>query len=323
MTASTICRLDGLEPDNLLAFMAMLGLLRSLEEVRPQWRPRVHWTVDDPPLRPALKVLASVDKDAITAAAAEGIATLAKFHDFGNRKNLEFSPKEAARRLQGSTVATDQGRYTTDLWAAMVSDAAVSRDEAKVEPTPLCFMFGQGHQNFLERLVDVPRLREPPARGKGRSKVEVSEADCLQEALFSSWKRPDKTASFRWDPNEDARYALRARNPSKDKETTQHGANRLAAVGISTWTVMPTVRRQRVRLTMLGGRQNASDSWAFRWPIWRAPISLAAIRALLSHPTLEKRETLASLEITEVRRARKVSAGRYMNVTRATSEIAI
>ena len=33
-------RLEGFEPDNLLAFLALLGLLRALEKARPQWRPR-------------------------------------------------------------------------------------------------------------------------------------------------------------------------------------------------------------------------------------------------------------------------------------------
>jgi len=41
MSAALRChRLEGLEPDNLLAFLALLGLLRSLETARPAWRPR-------------------------------------------------------------------------------------------------------------------------------------------------------------------------------------------------------------------------------------------------------------------------------------------
>jgi hypothetical protein len=49
-------RLEGLEPDNLLAFLALLGLLRALEEARPAWRPRVRWSIDEPPLRPVLRL---------------------------------------------------------------------------------------------------------------------------------------------------------------------------------------------------------------------------------------------------------------------------
>ena len=47
-------RLEGLEPDNLLAFLTLLGFLRALEVARPLWRPRAAWTLNDPPLRPAL-----------------------------------------------------------------------------------------------------------------------------------------------------------------------------------------------------------------------------------------------------------------------------
>jgi hypothetical protein len=40
---TTRIELKGLEPDNLLAFLALLGLLRALEAAQPGWRPRVGW----------------------------------------------------------------------------------------------------------------------------------------------------------------------------------------------------------------------------------------------------------------------------------------
>jgi hypothetical protein len=47
-------RLHGLAPDNLLAFLALLGLLRAIQTARPDWRPRAAWDIDQPPLRPLL-----------------------------------------------------------------------------------------------------------------------------------------------------------------------------------------------------------------------------------------------------------------------------
>ena len=322
MTPFATHRLNGLEPDNLLAFMALLGLLRVLDEARPNWRARVFWTVDDPPLRPALRTPNDISMDAVAKAVADGLDLLARRHEFDGRKDLTLSPEDATRSLQKAVGAADRDGYIADLWAALVSDAAVLRDRKKVEPTPLCLMFGQGHQHFLERLTSVPRRKVPSARGRGRSKVTVPEPECLREALFASWKRPDDTQSFRWDPNEDVRYALRARDPTDvaTKETTQHGANRLAAVGLSALTVAPRSRFGQVRLVMLGGRREADGSFVFRWPIWRAPISFACIRALLGHPDLGSRETLAALGLVEVRRARRISAGKFMNVTRASQE---
>lgn len=322
MIPFAIHRLDGLEPDNLLAFMALLGLLRALDEARPDWLTRVFWTVDDPPLRPALRTPKDIDANAVAEAAAKGLGLLARRHEFDGRNDLTLSPADATRCLQKAVGAANRDGYVADLWAALVSDAAVSRDRKKAEPTPLCLMFGQGHQHFLERLASVPRQKTPPDRGKGRSKVAVPETDCLHEALFASWKRLDRTQSFRWDPNEDVRYALRARDPTdaRTKETTQHGANRLAAVGLSILTVAPRSRFAQVKLVMLGGRREIDGSFVFRWPIWRAPVSLACIRALLGHPGLGNRETLAALGIVEVRQARRISAGKFMNVTSAGPE---
>ena len=322
MTRCEIHRLDGIEPDNLLAFMALLGLLRALDEVRPDWLARVSWTVSEPRLRPALHCPHGVDRNALVEAVAEGVNVLAENHEFGDRKDLAFSPAEATRNLQRAIEIADRDGHVTDLWAALFSDAAVSRDGKKVEPTPLCLMFGQGHQHFLQRLAEVPRMKAPPDRGKGHGRIAVSEAECLGETLFASWKRPDATWSFRWDPHEDVRYALRARDPTDTatKETTQHGANRLAAVGLSVLTVAPASRHGRVRLGILGGRREINGSFVFRWPIWGAPISLACIRALLGHPGLGSRETIAALGIVEVWEARRISAGKYMNVTRADPE---
>lgn len=322
MTKFTTCRLNGLEPDNLLAFMALLGLLRCLGEARPDWSVRVSWTVDNPPLRPALRIPVGVDRDDVVEGAAEGLRTLVQRHDFDGRKDLTLTPEDATANLRAAIETAN--RYVADLWAALTSDATVSRDGKKATPTPLCLMFGQGHQHFLGRLASVPRQRIPADRGRGRKKIRVSEMDCLREALFAAWTRPDATQSFRWDPHEDVRYALRAHNPTdtKSKETTQHGANRLAAVGLSVLTVTPMSRYDQVKLAVVGGRSETDGGFAFQWPIWRAPISLAAIRALLNHPDLGSRDTLAALGIVEVRRARRISAGRYMNFTTARQEIA-
>src|SRR5262245_39483829 len=146
-------------------------------------------------------------------------------------------------------------------------------------------LFGQGHQHFLDRLATVPRTDAPPPRGRGRNAVTLTAAEVLHEALFQTWTRQDPTPAFRWDPAEDRRYALRADNPSGEKITTQHGANRLAALGLAVLTVTPTQRGKRVRLQVLGGTFERSE-FVFRWPIWKEPTSLASIRTLLGHPDL-------------------------------------
>ena len=321
MSATREHRLHGLEPDNLLAFLALLGLLRALETATPMWPPpRVAWAVDTFPLRPVLTLPVATERHAIVGAAAAGVRQLAKRHDFRPYKNLKLSLEEARAKLRDAVAGSD--RYTAELWAALVSDAAVRSKKAEVEPTPLCLMFGQGYQHFLERLRAVPRQAQPD-RGPGLPTYSVSETDCLIEALFTPWARPDATPSFRWDPHEDVRYALRATNPTdkKTKATTQHGANRLAAVGLAALTAAPARRRAagEVHLAVLGGDRMKDGSFTLTWPIWREPISLAAIRNLLGHPGLDDPATCAELGIVDRRRSRRISVGKYMNFTPAVS----
>ena len=206
-------RLDGLGPGNLLAFLALLGVLRALEEAAPAWLPKVAWSVDEPPVRPLLSLSAPVSVAMIAATAATGVTRLAQRHDFGARKDLRLSVDAATEQLRAAVRSGDS--YTADLWAALVSDAAVrERNRVKeAEPTPLCLIFGQGHQHFLERLSVVPRVASF-SRGSGRNEQFISPAACLTEALFVPWARPDAMPSFRWDPHEDVRYALRAADPT-------------------------------------------------------------------------------------------------------------
>src|SRR5437763_207464 len=70
----------GFEPDNLLAFLALLGLLRSLESARPTWRPRAAWDLDRAPLRPILLFAEPHAQRAVSEAAAEGVGRLAELY---------------------------------------------------------------------------------------------------------------------------------------------------------------------------------------------------------------------------------------------------
>ncbi len=312
-------RMDGLEPDNLLAFLALLGLLRSLEAARPEWRPRAAWDLDRAPLRPVLVLAEPHTRAEVSEAAAAGADRLAEVYRFAPEKpdaagqnDLNYSD-EFARKLLSDAAAEDN-HERADLWAALMCDAA-ARD-GRIEATPLCLLFGQGHQHFLDRLTTVPRTQAPPPRGRGKNMVSLTAEKTIDEALFQPWTRQDPTPGFRWDPAEDVRYALRANDPSGEKSTTQHGANRLAALGLPVLTAAPVQRGVRVRLQVLGG--SFDRDFALAWPIWREPASLAAIRAMLTHPDLTNDPAkLRHLGIEQVRRAHRISVGRFMNFARA------
>ena len=309
-------RLEGLEPDNLLAFLALLGLLRVLEAVRPDWHPQAYWDDDmgRKTLRPVLHLRAEVTEDDIAAATAEGCTRLAGAHDFAGEKNLNHSA-EAAHRLLGDTVreASLADRYRSDMMAALMNDGAINR-KGSIDPTPLCLMFGQGHQHFLTRFAGVVAQGSPGKRGRGKKAVEISAEQAMTEALFTPWQRIDPTDGFRWDVEEDRRYALRAVNPSGDAATTQHGANRLAAFGLSSLPVMATPYSDR-HISAIPGGQGARD-FRFRWPLWRQPASLPTITALLAQAWREG-ETMPPKAWDAQETVERFSQGKFLNVTRA------
>ena len=81
--------------------------------------------------------------------------------------------------------------------------------------------------------------------------------------------------------------------------------------------VGPVQRGDRVRLQAVGGTFERNE-FALHWPIWQEPASLAAIRALLTHPDLSKGPAaVGHLGVVEVRRARRIGVGKFMNFTRA------
>lgn len=331
MTALTSHRLEGLEADNLLAFLALLGLLRSLEAVDrdrsigQKLHPRVSWDVANPPLRPRLHLAMSVSQTEVAEIADRGLTILAKSYDLGesNRADLNYSHNEARAMLQGAArVAAPSSRDHADLLTALMTDAAIKyrkdAEIAPIDPTPFCLLFGQGHQHFLERLTKVPNVQNPPPRGRGKAATIISPDECLCEALFVPWHRNDPTTlSFRWDPEEDVRYALMAGDPTDPfyKGGTQHGANRLAAVGLVALTLIPEMRAGRVRPAVLGGA-SGMDGFSFAWPIWCEPLTLAAVRSLLNHPDLRKKNGLDYLGIDHVLIAQRISVGKFMNFTR-------
>ncbi len=340
--AETVLPLSGLRADTLLAFLALLGLLRALEAVRPDWRPRVSWC--GPPWLPRLHLdvapdcgpdrgpdgaaeraaeraadrgASAVAAAAVAAAAAaavadDGIALLAGGYAFDGHKNIDFTGKDfrklawAAATSAGANESALVRRAAADVVAALAADGCLNRAGDRVQATPLCAIFGQGHQNFLERLAAVVRV-DDAADKRHRH---------LSEALFEPWTYAEEGLTFRWDPAEDRRYALGFADPGGEKIRTVPGANRLAAVGFPLFTCMPQGRHLAAPGIAQEGRELTVS-----WPVWKAPLGLAAVRTLLNHAGLPAdppdRAGLEPYGVTEVFRARRVPAGKYFSFSAA------
>lgn len=301
--------LPGLEPDNLLAFLALLGLLRSLERTRPDLQPRIAWRPD--PWIASLSLSAEMDPGELAALASTGCEEIASEFDVDGRSNVSFERPEYRAFVERVADHPVQA----SLAMALAAELPEKRGGG-VRAAPLVMMFGQGHQNFLDRLVAVPR-GESPNRWKNRARApDMRDPQGIHRALFEPWKRSDDADSFRWDPEEDQRYALRFGNPSKDGAAlTVNGANRLAAIGLLSFPCAPGSRRLRVA----SARHEGAGQYSFVWPLWTVPLDLRGIEALLGHHSVIEGDIdkVRAYGVAEIMRARRVANGKFMNVSRA------
>ena len=322
-TTVSVHPLHGLEPDNLLAFLALLGLLRALEASQPQWQPRVDWAGDS--LAARLHLSLSVTSTDIVAACDQGISLLQSAYVF-DRPDPNYTAEQFRSAFHGSS-----NMERERLAAALGSDVGRQGNEM-AEITLLCTMSGQGHQHFLERLNLAVK---DPDGGVSARRPE------LVRSLFSPWRYGgNPKLSFRWDPLEDRRYAYQYGNPeeSRNKIGSEPGACRLAAVGFTAFTsapavALPTDRRSPhpqvgftaftsapavTGLRTIGGARHRLE---ICWPIVQVPTSLAGHVALLAHPWLVQPDLSPRLRAYGVRaiaRSRRYTVGRFRSFERAT-----
>ena len=279
--------------------LAVLGLLRALKKMKPEWSGRIAWC--GTPMIAELSITAAVTEEQVVSAADQGIADLGRTYEF-DRPDITFTPAEfhtLAAKIRGD-------RERARLFAALASDGALQRNNEAVEPTSLCAMFGQGHQHFLSRLAGMASRNQP------------SNAIELSRALFEPWRYEDDTEGFRWDPIEDRRYAHQFGDPSENRNKigSVSGANRLAAMGFATLVSAPTA----IGLATLGvfGTRRDRD---ICWPLVEVPTSLAGQLALLAHPWLgdeARAPALAAYGVRAIARAlRPFQVGKFFNFERA------
>jgi len=305
--------LEGVEPDNLLGFLALLGFHRAIEHAEPTWHSRVFWT--GLPLRPLMALSEDVSRAQLLDAAVRGCEALAVAHSFGGRKDLNYNAAEAREMLKmGTREASPRNRLRIDLLSGLMSDAAVKKENT-VRTTPFCAMFGQGHQHFLERLESIPTGIPPKELAKEMTQADLNGSPKIEEALFTNWNRRDRTQSFRWDPLEDRRYALRFEDPSGDKGMTIHGANRLASFALSLLAAMPRRERGEVRLYAVSTSWSVSSGLRISWPIWTRPATLKAVLAMLS--ICDAADLCPGLGISAIYSCERITVGKFFNFTRA------
>ncbi len=299
--------LHGLDGRNLLAFLAGVGVQLALEPkvhgVLLSWDPRTFrptvWlpagtgmTPAQPPqqLEDRVVTLLTCTLDELAGGADRFPWDDIKVGTKGARPRSRTEFREKALSPAANVARQQRERGRADFVAGLGSDAGGS--EKELGYTALCVITGDSHQHFLGFMRDL--------------RAQIT-ADHLKSALFGPWRYREEGRSFRWDPTEDRRYALRASDPAKgrDKEIpAMWGANRLAFEALACLPCFP--RGRRVRTTAF------EDERVIRWPLWGPAIDLSTLRALLAHPAVIQREggSLSGMGVFAVASSRRSSVGR-------------
>ena len=304
--------LNGLDGNNLLAYLAALGTLKCLSSkipgVRMSWRLNDSWV-------PVLHLRREQTKEALLQhlcgylgdqTVCDGQFSLG-LDPAPNNLDLRVSDfrTQLSRAAQAASV---RARVQADFLAGLGTDA-VGPDDRKLDATGATSfrtMSGQGHQHFLLFMREL---------------VERTKEAHLERALFRRWDYADKQKSMRWDPVDDRRYAYRATDPGNSNKApilTMWGANRLAIEALSLFPVVSFgARAQTVGFSRMNGALTIS------WPIWLAPIEFEVVAVLLNLRELQLEEPpigrLRQMGIGEVFRSRRIQNGRFRNFTPASA----
>lgn len=281
-----VVMLGGLNGANPLGFLAGLGCLRMAARretsVRLAWKLAGQW-------RPILHGFDSEARllDVLEAASSEITAGPDLSESLGN--NITVST--GSFRL--FAVQAAECPEWSPFAAAFGCDAIEDERNKRLQYTKLCFITGSGHQNFLET---IRQLRARVTR------------EHLRRALFESMDPIDKGLSFRWDPADAREYALQWNNPGPEGVQACWGAGRLAIEALPFFPALP--RRGVLETTAFVTKDE------FRWPIWSDPLSVGAIRSLLSNADIlagRNRRALRSRGIEELFASRRVRIGEGAN----------
>jgi hypothetical protein len=245
-------RLVGLEPDNLLAFMALLGLLRALETAEPAWRPRAYWDETHHPLRPMLTLAQAKTQEEIAEAAARGVrrageglqalcskaaeieidrcreeerekeAELRKETEGKKKQKLQDALKKLRNRMtnlgESSDGLTDLARSHANLVTLLGSDVGIQPWIAALS----CEVLDDEAFSAKSTPLKFGSGQMPFVGALATLTTNVSDFE-IARSLFAMWEYRHRGESLRLSPGELRLYAHRGSDPSKKESIGRRG----------------------------------------------------------------------------------------------------
>lgn len=270
--------LSGLKAHHPLGFLAACGLLRCLSQTadgessdrrsKDFGRVELGWRIED---GKETTVVIHSEFPADISEVSQRVLHMAERQrnssawTWANKIDDRTKYREKSRSAMDEFLENGTARGDADMFAALASDL-LTTEKGKLRKT--AFDLTSGRQGFLKRLRETAKT---DAR-KGKNQIE--------EALKGSWRYQDSDHSLGWDPQAQRIHALRGKAPKNDKKNRSvRAAVLLASFALPLFPCFSVFGRLRTT----GFDHHDNSEW-FSWPIWREPISLNALRSLISHP---------------------------------------
>ncbi len=191
---------------------------------------------------------------------------------------IEVAPEVFRRHGRRSLDPALGVRSTRRQLAGLASDACVRG--GSIIPTPFSFSNGSSAQYLLKDF---------------RAAAKLVTADTVRATLSEGVVAGAKVTSLNWDPADQRNYALRWKNPERDKASTDFVTNALAYLGLGMVTAIPRAR---------GLDAVAFVDHGFEWPLWDGWLGVDVSRALLAgRPSRNASSTRAARGIVAVYRS--------------------
>jgi len=272
-----VSRIDlvGVDGSNPLGFLATLGLLRLVPDVRIRF-------ATDGSFR---AILDGLEKNALSAIIADDASSAAGGAAWRLTYTKVATKKQSAREVADLKPPPDVFRNflarCVESWLAggdeAVAYAAAYGTDVALDGNgntkPTAFHFTAAQQTFLGTVEDI--------------RVSVTH-EWVEKSLFEGFgRRPG--GNLRWDPGAERNWALMAGDPSGEGTFVDGPLEWLAFRGLPLLPTFP--RGLRIFTTGVSGR---GDSMAFTWPLWSVPAATETVRSVLQMDlTVSARERAA------------------------------
>lgn len=259
--------LRALRADTAHGYLAALGMMQALR--RASVSPRLAWSDEFTPHA----VLHGVDSfehlvDAVLRDRDKRMSGVVLGYPQSNPfPTLARSPEEFTQWLDAVYEADIEEDPDVDLWCGLLIQGGLT---GKGWSRSTIFDFTSGQKQFLKIARSV---------GAGLDEGKLS------EALIGPWKWESTESTLGFESSGQRLGALRAIPPGDDTTRGVPGADWLAFLGLAYYPLSLVPARDRPRV-VTPACDPTWDRSAFRWPVWRNPLTHREIAAVVTHPGL-------------------------------------